>query len=400
MIQEKIWTKPFIALCLSNFFLSLNIYMLNTVFPLYVKESLGGNQQQMGLVITMFVIGVVMIRLFSGQWADRFGNKKMAVIGLGLFLLAILSYWGTSGILIFLVIRYLHGTSYAIASTALGASASSLIPSTRQGAGLGYFSMFMSIAMVIGPACGLYFWKDNDISLILMVVCFVSALSLLFTMGIPKSKRILPATDSHAAPQKQNKSLNWRRFIEPNALPISVVAFFLAVSYSTLGGFIPSFTSEIHQSQVAGTFFVAFAIMIVFLRPAVGRLFDHHNEHYLFYPGIILFAAGMILLSQASTGAMILIAGVMMGSGYGALFSCLQTIAIVLSPEHRRGSANGTFFLLFDLGIGVGSYFMGLIAAFTDYRMMFTVAGGVALLSAGLYYALHHRTRMKLSSES
>jgi MFS family permease len=59
---------------------------------------------------------------------------------------------GTTGILIFLVIRYLHGTSYAIASTAMGTSASSLIPSIRQGAGLGYFSMFMSIAMVIGPA--------------------------------------------------------------------------------------------------------------------------------------------------------------------------------------------------------------------------------------------------------
>jgi hypothetical protein len=41
MIQEKMWTKEFIALCLSNFFLSLNIYMLNTVSPLYVKESLG-----------------------------------------------------------------------------------------------------------------------------------------------------------------------------------------------------------------------------------------------------------------------------------------------------------------------------------------------------------------------
>lgn len=73
--------------------------------------------------------------------------------------------FGSKGIFLFLVMRLIHGVGYAIASTATSTIASSLVPARRQGKGMGYFSMFMSIAMVIGPACGLYLWKDKIITL-------------------------------------------------------------------------------------------------------------------------------------------------------------------------------------------------------------------------------------------
>lgn len=154
MVGDKIWTKNFITVCLSSFFLYFNFYILATVFPLYVKDSLNGNQQQMGLAITTYVIGTVLIRPISGPWVDRLGKKKMAVVGMAIFLIATLCYFGPKGILLFLLIRFIHGMSYAVGSTAENTIASSLVPESRQGEGIGYFSMFMSLAMVIGPACG------------------------------------------------------------------------------------------------------------------------------------------------------------------------------------------------------------------------------------------------------
>ncbi|OAB28268.1 hypothetical protein PMSD_22300 [Paenibacillus macquariensis subsp. defensor] len=151
---------------------------------------------------------------------------------------------------------------------------------------------------------------------------------------------------------------------------------------------------------MAGIFFVAFAIMIVLFRPLVGKVFDKHNEHYVYYPGIVLFTIGMFLLSQANSGTMVLVAGFIMGVGYGVLFSCFHALAIVLSPENRKGIANATFFLLFDFGYSVGSYFMGLIVSFTNYRVMYFFAGVIALLSVGFYYGLHHRTRAKQSLQN
>ncbi|PKC51322.1 MFS general substrate transporter [Rhizophagus irregularis] len=186
-------------------------------------------------------------------------------------------------------------------------------------------------------------------------------------------------------------------FIELKALPIALLAFLLAFSYSSLSGFLASFAAEIHQTQVASLFFVVFALMIVLFRPLVGKAFDKYKEHYLYYPSILLFGVGLLLLSQSHTGNMVLFSALLMGIGYGALFSCFQTLTVKYAPIHRRGIATATFLLFFDLGYGVGSYVMGLIASIINYSMMYMIAGIITLLSVSLYYLFHHRPIAKQS---
>ncbi len=400
-MREKIWTKDFIFVCLSNFFVALNFYILATAFPLYVKDILNGNEQQMGLAITIYSLGIVLIRPFSGQWVDRFGSKKMALVGLAIFLIASISYFGTVGIVFFLVIRFLHGMGYALASTATNTIAASLIPITRQGEGVGYFSMFMSLAMVIGPACGLFLWKDKNITVLLLAALIISALSFLFAIALRVSQQKQNTTQLiQNTEQLKKKRMHLSDFIEPKALPISILAFLLAFSYSSLSGFLASFTAEINQTQIASLFFVVFALMIVLFRPIVGKAFDKYKEHYLYYPSIFLFGIGLLMLSQAHSGKMVLFSALVMGIGYGALFSCFQALTVKLSPIHRRGIATATFLLFFDLGYGVGSYFMGLIASIINYSMMYMVAGIITLLSVSLYYLFHHRPQAKRSIQN
>jgi len=400
-VKEKIWTKNFIFVCLSNFFVSLNFYILATAFPLYVKDILNGNEQQMGLAITIYSLGIVLIRPFSGLWVDRFGSKKIALVGLGLFLIASFCYFGAMGIVIFLAIRFIHGMGYALASTATTTIASSVIPTSRQGEGVGYFSMFMSLAMVIGPACGLFLWKDKNITVLLVVACIISALSLLFAvvMRASQQKQISTVLVQNTVPTDK-KRMHFSDFIELKALPISLLAFLLAFSYSSLSGFLASFTNEIHQTKVASLFFVVFAMMIVVFRPIVGKAFDKYKEHYLYYPSILLFGIGLLMLSQSHSGKMVLVSGLLMGIGYGALFSCFQALTVKLSPIHRRGIAMATFLLFFDLGYGFGSYFMGLVASIVNYSMMYAVAGIITLLSTTFYYLFHHRPQAKRSIQN
>ncbi|MDI4649859.1 MFS transporter [Cohnella hashimotonis] len=400
MIKEKIWTRDFVVVCLSSFFMFLTFYILATAFPLYVKDSMHGSQQQMGLAITIYVVGGVLGRPLSGMWADRFGKKRMTVIGLAVFLAACIAYFGAKGMLLFLAVRLVHGVSYAVASTASSAAATSLVPRTRQGEGVGYYSMFMSIAMAIGPALGLWLWKDKNVDVLLLAVCVIAALSLAFAIGM-RVTGTRPEPERPAAPVAANTGakkgrLHWSDVIEPKALPISIVGFVVSFAYSSLSGFFAAFTEEIHQTHVTALFFVVFAVMIVASRPVIGRVFDRYKEHYLYYPGIALFAIGMIVLGQAHSAVAVLLTGAAMGIGYGALLPCFQTLAIKLAPEHRRGSATGTFFLMFDLGYGVGSYVMGVIASVSDYRMMYAGAGSIALLSVLFYVMLHHRRRAAL----
>lgn len=396
-MREKIWTKHFIVVCMISFLMFLTLYMTATTFPLYINEGLHGNQQQMGLSLTVNTIGSILIRPFSGQWVDRFGKKKMAVIGLGLSLVTVLCYFGSSGILIFFAIRLIHGMCYAIASTATSAIAFELVPASREGEGMGYYNVFMSVAMVIGPALGLSLYGDNNYNLLIIAVTIVSLLALFFTISvrIPQQKQQRPRQLPVSLEPSKKSSFHWSKFIELKALPISLAGFILGFSYSSITGFIPSFTVEIKQTHFTSYFFIVFALMIIISRPLIGKIFDNYNEHYLVYPGIFAFSLGMLLLSQAHSGVMVLVAGTIIGLGFGALLPSFQILAMTLSPAHHRGLAIGTFFLLFDSGYAVGSYSMGLVASLTNYRTMYVCAGLTILVSVAVYYLLHHRPKAK-----
>lgn len=384
MGRPKIWTKNFLYLCGSNFLIGLMFYMLATVFPLYVQSGMNGNQQQMGLVITIYVIGSVIARIFSGIWVDRFGNKKISIIGFTIFFIATISYFGViNGIILFLFVRFIHGMSYAVASTATNTAVVSVLPRSRQGEGIGYFSMFLSLAMVVGPSIGLLLWESENIYLLLIVVSILSAIALLLVARVKLPEIVKPETT-------EKKKLKWNDIIEIKALPISLVSFFLFFSYSSLSGFLASYTKEIHQSSITGLFFIVFALMIVVFRPVVAKLFDRFKEHYIFYPSIIVFTIGMFLLSQAHSVTIILIAGILMGLSYGILFPCFQGLAIKQSPAVRSGAATATFFLLNDLGYGLGSYFMGFTASICSYRIMYVFAAVISLVSLVIYLFLYH----------
>ncbi len=380
----RIWTKSFMAVCMSSFFMLLNFYLLATVLPLYVQETMNGTQQQMGLVITCWSIGVVLLRIFAGTWTDRYGEKRVTLLALSVFLLASILYFGASGsILLLLLVRAIHGGSYGAASTSASALAANLVPDSRKGEGIGYFGMFMSIAMVIGPAFGIFLWNRFENGTILLSV---SAAISVFALG--SAMLVKPGKNAVRAGRKAK--LTWRSLIEKKALPVSLAGFMLSFAYSSLVSFITVYTKEQGQEE-ASVFFIVFAILIILSRPFIGRVFDRYGGHVLVYPGILLFAAGMFMLSQEKTAPMLLFSGAVLGLGYGALFPSFQTIAIQSVSRERGGIATSTFFLLFDLGYGVGSFVLGLIAGAADYRVMYIVAGMAGLLSGVVYYLFHHR---------
>jgi MFS family permease len=121
---------------------------------------------------------------------------------------------------------------------------------------------------------------------------------------------------------------------------------------------------------------------------------------WIVYPGIALFAIGMIILSQAETTFTLLAAGAVIGLGYGTLVPSFQTIAVNIAPAHRRGLATSTYFSFFDSGIGLGSFVLGLVAAATNYHTMYIICAGIIMITAFLYYALHDkRSRSALDTK-
>ncbi|WP_424767203.1 MFS transporter [Paenibacillus sp. sgz302251] len=396
MNSNKLWTADFIKICLSSFFLFFAFYTLATALSVYVTNGLGGTETQAGLSMTVFIIAAVLLRPFAGQLMTRFGENKVMIISLLFFLLCSVAYFGVFGYVMLLLIRFLHGGAFAIATTSTNTTAINIMPEHRKGEGISYFSLFMSLAMIIGPFVGLTITTHGGFNA-MFALC--AACSLIAFILVASVKRNQKQHSTDASEPKSNvpvkTKLHWRDLIERKAVPIALSGFIIAFAYSGLVTFMSVYAHEQAIDQYASYFFVCFGIMIVLPRPIVGKLLDRASEHVIVYPAIAIFAIGMLLLSVANSPVMLLISGAVIGLGYGALLPCFQTIAVLASPPHRRGLATATFYLLFDLGYGLGSYSLGALASHFGYSAMYMLASIVIVFTSVIYFILHHnRKRM------
>lgn len=375
--KSSIWTKSFINIAVSNFFIFVVFYALLTLMPMYALDLPGGTVSQAGLVTTIFLLSVILVRPFSGLILEKFGRKRMLGLSMFAFAVSTFSYVLTEDIKLLLILRFIHGVSFSIATTVTLSIAADIVPPERRGEGLGYFGMSMNLAVVVGPFIALTLQpliSYHSIFLIFGVIMIIGWLCGVFV------KDTLQAIQPSA-----KRKLSWSDLFERKALAISSVGIFVSFAYASIMSFISLYAQSIGLIETASYFFLVFAAAMLISRPITGRLFDTMGPNVIIIPSILIFAAGLFVLSLASSAWMLLLAGALIGLGYGTLLPSFQTLAIQASPNRRSAYATATFFTLFDTGIAVGSFVLGIAVAYMGYANLYMALGGFVVLIVFYY---------------
>jgi MFS family permease len=185
------------------------------------------------------------------------------------------------------------------------------------------------------------------------------------------------------------QGFKWKNIFEVKALPISIIMAIMGFSFSSILTFLTAYTREINLIDAASFFFIVYAVFILISRPFTGRLLDNKGANLVIYPSLIIFALGLVLLSQAHYGFTLLLAGAIIGLGYGTFFSCSQAIAVKESPRHRVGLATSTFFICVDGGVGIGPFLLGYTIPILGFRGLYAALAVVVYACIFLYYLLH-----------
>jgi MFS family permease len=205
----------------------------------------------------------------------------------------------------------------------------------------------------------------------------------------------VPELEKIPAEKKQKKKIHIRDFFERSVIPISVFMLIVGVANSSILSFISAYATEINLVDAASFFFVMYAAFLLMSRPFTGKLFDLRGENSVMYPSIALFGIGLIFLSQAEHAMTLLVAGALIGVGFGTLQSSAQTIAVSQVPHHRVGLATSTFFTFYDLGMGAGPFILGYLMQVTGFRGLYLVMAAIAFIAIPIYYLLHGKNRSK-----
>lgn len=385
MSKERLWTKDFIAIWICNFLVFLTFYYLLVTLPVYTLQELGGSESAAGLLITVFLIAAILIRPFAGRWAIAIGNRAVLLIGLLLFVICsgLYMFPDTVGGLMF--IRILHGLGFGIATTATGAFVANIIPENRKGEGMGYYALSLNIAVVAGPFLGLTAVQHWGANVLFGIVLGCSLLAIGMTLFLSKSEKDLIGEQSSAT---EGKKLT---ILEKTAVPISVVAALFAIIYSSILSFVPVYARDLGIMEASSYFFVVYALLMILSRPFTGRWLDLYGPNIIVYPSIILFAAGMFLLSIAETTLVFLLAAALIGLGWGTLFPTFQTISVQNTAPEKRGMAMATFLSIFDFGIGMGSFIVGIVVVQFSLHSFYFYSSFILLFGVVIYNMMHGR---------
>lgn len=380
-MTEKLWTKEFMGLGMTNFFYFISHWILVAALPIFIMDDLGKSQVEAGMALTFFQFGTTCCRPFAGRMIDGM-HKQHVLFGASLVLFLIMAgfhfaqslemVWG---------LRFIHGMIFALGTTASAALASLVLPPSRKGEGIGYFAVTANLAMVIGPLLGLLIVSRFGKEWLLLFLVFLALSAIL-----SGNSRKLP--DSIVSPsENRKKGFHISDFLEKKALPSVILGGLVFFAYGGVLTFVPMYARSLGLSELSGLFFMTFAIVIVFTRPFVGALYDRRGPDAVIIPGLLLFSLGLLLFSFWDGPFLLILSSALLGIGFGALSPSLQTLAVQCAPPSRAGVATSTYFWSQDISIGLAGAILGLSVNFLGYSLMYlSICLPAGVIALGYYF--------------
>ncbi|MCS0653021.1 MFS transporter [Cytobacillus firmus] len=370
--SEKIWSRDFVLILMSNFFIFLGFQMTLPTIPLFV-EKLGGNDQLIGIVVGIFTFSALLLRPYAGHTLETKGRRFVYLTGLAIFVLSVGSFGFINSLIFLFVLRIIQGFGWGFSTTASGTIATDLIPAKRRGEGMGYFGLSGNIALAFGPTLGLALAGVISFKLLFLICALLGLAALVLSSRINYKQ-----AEKQTVPQKR-----WDIY-EKSALRPSFLLFFITVTFGGIASFLPIYSA---QKGIGGIhwYFLLFAIALMLSRTFAGRLYDQRGHQAVFLPGAVLILAAMFLLAWLPSSLIMYIAAILYGLGFGSVQPALQAWSVKEAPVNRRGMANATFFSFFDLGVGIGAIVFGQIAHLFGYSTIYLTAAGSVVISILLY---------------
>lgn len=149
---EPKW-KVLISITFGVFMIILDSTIINIAFPT-LSAQFGATLAEAQWVLSIYVLALGVTTPVSGFLADRFGIKRMYLLGLALFTLGSILCGFAPNLWLLIVARAIQGIGGGIAQPLGPAQLFRAFPPKEQGTALGLFGIALVVAPALGPILG------------------------------------------------------------------------------------------------------------------------------------------------------------------------------------------------------------------------------------------------------
>lgn len=364
MPMDKLWNKNYTKVWVANFMLFLSFMLLMPLLPLYLSDTFGANKQTIGIVLSGYIITTLLARPFSGYIVDSFPRKAVLLICYSVFALFFAGYLAAGSLVLFAIVRTLHGAPFGATTVASSTTAIDVLPSSRRAEGIGYYGLSNNIATAIGPTIAIYVLQFTDSYKLLFALSLVIALIGLIincTVDLPSKPLV-----------RHHSKLSMDHFFLLPAWSEAIVMFCFGFSYSVVSTYLAIYgKEELDITSGTALYFALLSAGLILSRLTGAHSLRSGKVVRNAIMGMIVSLMGYTLFAGVHNEYAYYASAVIIGLGNGHMFPALQNMFINLAHKNKRGTANSTFLISWDSGVGIGILLGGVVAEAFGYQLAF-----------------------------
>lgn len=382
--REKLWNSNYWKAMIGNFMLFFSFYILTPLLPIYLDAEFKADKDTMGLVLSGYVVAALVVRPFSGFIVDTFDRRKVLALCFFVFFILFTGYIGAGTLLMFAVVRTLHGLPFGAVTVANSTVAIDSLPSSRRNEGIGFYGLSNNLAMAFAPSVGIWIYGATGNFELLFWIALVMAL-----VGFVTVTRIrLPRRE----PVKEKKPMGLDRFFLTRGwlLAVNIVCFGLC--WGIMANYVAIYGAEVLGiTDGTGVFFMILSFGLFASRIqgskalAKGKIVENAAM------GVLLSLAGYTLFALVEQGWAYYLSAALIGLGNGHMYPAFLNMFIKLARNDQRGTANSSILTAWDIGMGLGIVAGGFLLEYVSYSAAFWGAAIMQGVGTLLFFLFSRR---------
>ena len=338
-------------------------------------------------------VTTVLFRPFAGYLLDNFNRYHVFMLCLALFCLPFPGFVAFPFFGALVVIRLYMGVVYSVCGSATTTLAGDVLPPSKVGQGVNRFALTISLGMAAGPFIGIQ--VQNHLS---------SKASFLVLFALTVTALICVSFCRIQYPKVERKRFVLADAFYKPALPFMFNMMFIMIPFGAVIAYSSIFAQEKGLSEVIPFFYIFLVAGMLLSKFSTQKMIDAGKHKVLVVVSLIVLFFTMGSYFFLKTTIHLFAAGFLLGLGYGILQPLFQSFVTGTTPAPKRGAANATYLLSYDIGIGIGSFVMGLFQeslglsiGFAATAMAYIVGGIIYAIYVDPYYASLHKRKAGIS---
>lgn len=362
--MERLWNRNYIKVMTANFSLFFAFYLLTPLLPLYLHETFGATKDVIGLVLSGYTITALLFRPFSGYFVDSFPRKKVLMVCFAAFAIFFAGYLAAGTLLLFTIVRTLHGGPFGALTVANSTVAIDVLPSSRRNEGIGYYGLSNNLAMAIAPTFAIYTYaQTHNFQLLFWLALAIATFGWIVDATVelkPRNAQLL----------KPNSKLSLDRFFLARGWLLGLNMVFFGFCFGVMSNYLAIYGKQVlGMTGGTGTWFMLCSIGLMLSRIQGGKALRQGRLTHNASEGMVISLVGytlFILLPTLGGSQLFTLhyslftyigyysSAILIGLGNGHMWPAFQNMMISMAHHNERGTANSTILISWDVGMGLG----------------------------------------------